>query len=32
MVVIDAIAIFYVSAGMVAGGMFFYHNTGSRSH
>ena len=32
MVVIDAIAIFYVTASVTAGGMFFYHNTGARGH
>ncbi len=32
MVVIDVIAIFYAAAGMTAGSMFVYHNSGSRKH
>jgi len=32
MVVIDIIAIFYVTAGIVAGGMFIYHNSAARAH
>jgi len=32
MVVIDIIAMFYVTSGVVAGGMFVYHNSGNRAH
>jgi len=32
MVVIDFIAMFYVTAGAVAGSMFVFHNTGALKH
>lgn len=32
MVVIDLIAMFYAAALTTAGGMFVYHNSGSRKH